>query len=40
MAPGFDPSEFALGSRKQLLARYPQRAAEILALTPQADDAG
>ena len=40
MAPGFDPSEFALGNREQLLTRYPRRAAEILALTPQVDDDG
>jgi uncharacterized protein len=38
MAPGFDPSEFELGSREQLLARYPRRAGEILALTLQSDD--
>jgi predicted cupin superfamily sugar epimerase len=33
MAPGYDQSEFELGSREQLLDRYPHRFAEILALT-------
>jgi predicted cupin superfamily sugar epimerase len=37
MAPGFDPSEFELGSREQLIVRYPGRSAEILALTSQRD---
>jgi uncharacterized protein len=34
MAPGFDPSDFELGSREQLLASHPQCAAQILVLTP------
>jgi predicted cupin superfamily sugar epimerase len=38
MAPGFDPGEFELGNRDLLLARYPRRVQEILALTPQGDE--
>jgi predicted cupin superfamily sugar epimerase len=34
MAPGFDPTDFELGSRSPLLASYPQYAAQILSLTP------
>jgi len=35
MAPGFDPTDFELGSRSPLLASYPQFAAQILLLTPR-----
>jgi predicted cupin superfamily sugar epimerase len=34
MAPGFDPSDFELGSREQLLLSHPECAAQILVLTP------
>jgi uncharacterized protein len=38
MAPGFDPSEFELGNRERLLAAYPRRRVEILALTSQQEE--
>jgi hypothetical protein len=33
MAPGFDPQDFVLGNRQQLLSEYPSRAEMISALT-------
>ncbi len=33
MAPGFDPADFTLGSREELLADFPEQAELIVALT-------
>jgi predicted cupin superfamily sugar epimerase len=33
MSPGFDPSDYEPGDRADLVARYPQHAASIQALT-------
>jgi predicted cupin superfamily sugar epimerase len=35
MAPAYDPADFELGDRNELIARYPQRADLIRALTRQ-----
>jgi predicted cupin superfamily sugar epimerase len=35
MAPAYDPADFELGERADLLARYPGHAELIRALTPQ-----